>query len=847
MTELAFSVAEKVIEKLGSLAYQEISLTRNIESDLHKLKLTMSIIQAVLLDAEEKQMQNRGLTVWLEQLKDVFHDAMDVLDEFECEDLRRQVVKTHVSTSRKVRRFFSSSNPIAFCNKMGHRVKEIRERLDLIAKDRDQFQLEVRLDDRRVVRRETHSFVRDCDVIGRDADKQKIIDLLMHTGDDRKVSVISIVGIGGLGKTTLAQWVYNDVRVARSFNPKIWVCVSEDFNVLKLAKEILKSAGGGISENMSMDEVQASLRSILKERRFLIVLDDVWNEDRDKWIELENFLREGGHGSKILVTTRSHKVASTMAPGSIHDLKGLPNKDCLSLFLRCAFIEGQHEQYPKLVQIGEQIVEKCKGVPLAVKTLGSLLYSETEVRDWISIRDNEIWKLEQKEEGILLALRLSYNKLPSYLKQCFAYCSLYPKDFEYNDQDLIQCWMANGLLKKSNESTELEDIGEQYFKELLSRSFFQEVSDEVNLYRSFKMHDLLHDLSLYVAQNDYCLIEDTKKTNKFEKARHVSILDHKLRVDAAITFLHKLSNNMQTINFSFDDWDKSDSIDINESLVETCISRFKNLRLLNLSNSTLETLSSSISTLKHLRYLTLSKNQEIKKLPDSICDLQNLETLILFGCEEIEELPRDIRKMVSLRYFEITTKQTRLPANGIECMSSLRYLSFFRCHRLECFNEGIRRLTALRYLSIRFCKSLISLPQGMKHLTVLEYLDISYCEKLNLMEWDDYPTSLQKLYIWGLPQLVSLPQRLKGSADTLQFLYIYDCVNLRVLPEWLPDLSSLRKLQILCCPKLLALPEGMARLTALRELKIGRCPELRRDYEREVSKDWGKMVKFSFR
>ena len=193
--------------------------------------------------------------------------------------------------------------------------------------------------------------------------------------------------------------------------------------------------------------------------------------------------------------------------------------------------------------------------------------------------------------------------------------------------------------------------------------------------------------------------------------------------------------------------------------------------------------------------------------------------------------------MVSLRYFEITTKQTCLPANGIECMSSLRYLSFDNCHRLECFNEGIQRLTALRYLSFGFCESLISLPQGMKHLTALEYLFIRSCEKLNLMEWDDYPTSLQTLYIGGLPQLVSLPQGLKGSADTLQFLRIDDCENLVVLPEWLPDLSSLRKFQIMQCPKLSSLPGGMDRLTALR---------LRRDYERKVGKDWGKMVKFSF-
>ena len=203
--------------------------------------------------------------------------------------------------------------------------------------------------------------------------------------------------------------------------------------------------------------------------------------------------------------------------------------------------------------------------------------------------------------------------------------------------------------------------------------------------------------------------------------------------------------------------------------------------------------------------------------------------------------------MVSLRYFVITTKQTRLPANGIECMSSLRYLSFDSYHRLECFNEGIQRLTALRYLSFLFCESLISLPQGMKHLTVLEYLDITRYEKLNLMERDDYPTSLQTLNIGGLPQLVSWPQGLKGSADTLQFLSIFSCENLAVLPEWLPDLSSLRKLEIWDDRKLSSLPEGMDRLIALRELEIVRCPELRRDYEREVSKDWGKMVKFSFR
>ncbi|KAM4091814.1 hypothetical protein ACJW30_09G164200 [Castanea mollissima] len=134
----------------------------------------------------------------------------------------------------------------------------------------------------------------------------------------------------------------------------------------------------------------------------------------------------------------------------------------------------------------------------------------------------------------------------------------------------------------------------------------------------------------------------------------------------------------------------------------------------------------------------------------------------------------------------------------------------------------------------------------MKDLPALESLGISFCRKLNLMEGDDYPMRLRELTISGLPQLVSLPQWLKGSANTLQFLLIFGCENLSVLPEWLSDLSSLCKLQINSCRKLSSLPEGMDRLIALRELHIVDCPELRRNCEREVGKDWGKMVKFTW-
>uniref|UniRef100_A0A2N9G0Z5 NB-ARC domain-containing protein n=1 Tax=Fagus sylvatica TaxID=28930 RepID=A0A2N9G0Z5_FAGSY len=597
----------------------------------------MSTIQAVLLDAEEKQVKNRGLTVWLEQLKDVFNDAVDVLDEFECEALRRQVVKTHGSATEQVLDSVSNSsfNPLGFNYKMSHKIIGIRERLEEIAKDRAQFHLVEHLDDKRIVQREmTYSFVRDSDVIGRDEDKEKIIDLLMHPSKDGTVPVISIVGIGGLGKTTLAQWVYNDERVAKNFDSRIWVCVSEEFTVLKLAKEILKSMGGEISENMSMDEVQVSLRSYLKEKRFFIVLDDVWNEDCNKWIGLKKLLIEGAKGSKIVVTTRSHKVAKVMAPGPIHDLIGLPEDDCLFLFLKWAFVEGEEKQYPKLVEIGKQIVKKCSGVPLAVRTLGSLLYSKTEERDWISIRDNEIWNLEQKEDDILPALRL--------------------------------------------------------------------------------------------------------------------------------------------------------------------------------------------------------RNTHIKKLPNSICDLQNLESLILHGYDELEELPKDVRgrrKIDSIKLIQYGCDELEELPRDIRKM----------CPGLESFPEGIQRLTALRRLGFSYCESLISLPQGLKQLTALETLVIRSCEKINLMEGEDYPTSLRSFRIGFSPKLMALPHWLIQSATTLQFLWIYDCENLAALPEWLPNLTSIQKLQIGVCRKLSSLPEGMGCLTALRELEIDNCGELSTNCEREVGVEWPKI------
>ncbi|KAL5546744.1 hypothetical protein UlMin_006431 [Ulmus minor] len=227
----------------------------------------------------------------------------------------------------------------------------------------------------------------------------------------------------------------------------------------------------------------------------------------------------GSEGSKIIVTTRKQSVANVMGTISTYELKGLPSKDCLSLFIKWAFKDGDDKQHPNLVQMGEQIVKKCKGLPLAVTSLGSLLYSKLDEGDWRYIRDNEIWRLEQKEDDVLHALQLSYNELPSYLKRCFHYCSLFPKDYRFNSPQLIRHWMAHGLLvpPDGQRNKSFEEIGELYFKQLWSRSFFQDVVEHQNYggYYTFSMHDLIHDLAQLMSKNECSII--TSPTELLER------------------------------------------------------------------------------------------------------------------------------------------------------------------------------------------------------------------------------------------------------------------------------------------------------------------------------------------
>ena len=238
----------------------------------------------------------------------------------------------------------------------------------------------------------------------------------------------------------------------------------------------------------------------------MLVLDDIWNDDRAKWIELIDLIKVSAAGSKIIVTTRSNSIASMMGSIPSYVLEGLSPRDCLSLFVKWAFKEGEVVKYPDLVDIGKEIVKKCAGVPLAARTLGSSLFSKYDLNKWIFVRDSEIWNLEQKKDDILPALKLSYDQIPSYLRQCFAYFPLYPKDYTFSSDNIWSLWVALGIVQSWIGSEQLKDIAREYIEELNSRSFLQDF-EHFGYCFTFKVHDLIHDLALYVAKEEFVAVD----------------------------------------------------------------------------------------------------------------------------------------------------------------------------------------------------------------------------------------------------------------------------------------------------------------------------------------------------
>ncbi|KAJ4829526.1 hypothetical protein Tsubulata_028066, partial [Turnera subulata] len=455
-------VVEGMLKKLASLALEGIDLAWGLKGKLQKLNKSLTSILAVLHDAEEKQGREESVKIWLQKLRDVAYEAEDVLDEFGYEVLRQSVEGS--TPSRKVSKFFSaSSNPIAFGLHMGKKIKKINDELVEIKNEVVGLGL--------IIGRErapqtsvspiTHSFLEKSEqVIGRDGDVSEVINLLNISCDDQVLSVVPIVGMAGLGKTILAKLVVKEIKDRKLFDETIWVCVSQKFDKQRILGEMLQDLLGTNNGALSnLNTIVSQLKEKLEGKKFLLVLDDVWNEKLQDWESLKNDLSivRGSNGNVIIVTTRKQQTASIMetSPGRRHELKRLQDEECWSIIRK--MVETGNDKASisgNLEVIGKDIARKCGGVPLAARMLGGLMRNSKEESDWSSIKNNPVLDSrgdDGDDVGILPILKLSYDHLPSYLNPCFAYCAMFPEDHRIDKEQLIQLWMAEGLLRTTNE------------------------------------------------------------------------------------------------------------------------------------------------------------------------------------------------------------------------------------------------------------------------------------------------------------------------------------------------------------------------------------------------------------
>ncbi|XP_022770121.1 putative disease resistance RPP13-like protein 1 [Durio zibethinus] len=844
MEAIASSLGEAVFSSLfrslldltSSARFVKFARKEKIFSELKKWEKMLLNINASIEDAEEKQITSELVKSWLTNLRDIAYDAEDIIDELATE-ARRRKMKEHPgasSSTRKVRRYIStcclSFNPstVKFSTKMESKIKMVTARLEeavglkndlsLVENDRRRYEI-IR------ERLRSSSLVDESRVYGRERDREAILDLLMNDSDEGigDIGVISIVGMGGVGKTTLAQLVYNDVKVERFFDLRVWVSVSEEFDVVRVTSTVLQALTLESCNFKDFNLLQVTLKEKLFGKKFFVVLDDVWNENYEQWEILSRPFIAGAAGSKILVTTRNEGVASIMSNCGTYPLKELTNHDCLSLFTRHALGTLGFEEHPDLKVIGEEIVRKCKGLPLAAKTLGGLLRTKWNRDEWEDILKTKMWDLPEDKSGVLPALRLSYHHLPFHLKRCFSYCAIFPKDYEFDEDELVLLWMAEGFLHHTKGKKQMKDIGVEYFHDLRARSFFQQST--CNKMR-YVMHDLINDLAQSVSRETCFNLDDLAQSvsretcfnldgdklyARVEKFRHFSFLRHQYDVSKRFEILHHMKSLRTFLALPIHTLPWAANSFLSNNILQELLPRLKCLRVLSLSGYCIDELPHHIGDLIHLRYLNLSRTI-IKSLPDSMGSLFNLQTLILNGCKNLITLPQAIENLINLHVLDLTdTDSLKEMPKHIGNLKNLQILSQFIVQ--SDGGPDIRELKGL--LHLRKELSILGLENVVDTRDARGYIlkDKKELDRLDLqwsLEFLDHGNGEDGMPVFNMLQ----PH---GNLKTIRIVFYGGTT----FPSWLGGSSwaNIVDISLSKCRNIMSLP-ALGRLPSLKKLSI---------------------------
>ncbi|KAG9133290.1 hypothetical protein Leryth_026557 [Lithospermum erythrorhizon] len=595
----------------------------HFKEEIYFLVGNLKIVRSLLLDAESKNLETESIKGWLQTVEAVAIDANDMLEEYAYEGLQHNIEVLE----GKDRKVSSQVFPSSFVSEMVCKIKEISLSLDIICQESAEIGLipltkngseehEVGLID---------DYIYEREVFGRENDVMKLTGMLIDSDNQKDLSVVSVLGIGGQGKTTVAQLVYENPDVVKHFDHRIWVNLTEDCDVRIFHEMVESITGYDILRRKSKEAITRHLRIILKCRRYLIVCDDVCNENSRIWESMEKDFHEvsSSRGSKMMVITRSQQVGEIVNASLCYRLDGLSDKDSWKMFKKRVFGRGR-KATAELVDIGKRLVDKCRGVPLAIELLSGFLRSKKGENEWSRI--SATWASTSDSDVVLEAIRLNFDNLPNvFLKQCFLYCSVFPKNYLMERESLIQIWMAQRLLNSSSNEHTLEATGDHYFNFLLQTSLLREQTyDDFSTVNTCKMHGLVHDFASHISKN-YCTNMKLRYMNGNTDSGVVDLsANHRVNFQRlrALYFVGETFGDMLKTNIR-------------------C-----RLYVLILDGENIKELPSLIGEQKYLRYLDVSRTS-INMLPDSIVKLYNLQTLRV---DRVQNLPEKFTNLKNLRH-----------------------------------------------------------------------------------------------------------------------------------------------------------------------------------------------------
>ncbi|KAL5570105.1 hypothetical protein UlMin_026680 [Ulmus minor] len=804
---MAETLLAPIIDKLLQLLIEEAKLFKGKEDQVNGLKDELEIIQSFLRDADGRSRRGdtsaAALKIWIKQVRELADRIEDVIDEHLHRAAKRRNRRGFVGflrrTSHLVKDFGPSFDLASEIGKINESLLKIKHRAETYGL-RQVFELGGNVKARNDAEGNEHDprldslFIEEDELVGIDSTLEEFVTDLVEGASTR--STISVVGEGGIGKTTLAKRVYDDARVKGHFDCHAWVTVSQSYDIQKLLRIVIRQVcpteESLVHEVDTIQDMIIRLRQYLKTKRYVVVFDDLWQIDF--WKIIKHAFPSNGNGSRIIITTRNGGIASSCKETScdiVKELKLWPRELAWELFCKKAFqfeFEGLCPQ--ELEQLSRKIVAKCQGLPLVITTIAGLLSTKEKITsEWQRVLDslNSEFEMNPQFTSISKIISLSYYDLPYHLKPCFLYFGVVPEDYSVHEETLYRMWIAEGFVENRDHSS-LEQVAEEYLNELIHRNLVSfELRSKID--RWCYVHNLMREIILSKA-DELCFSRIFDGTKRFTgKSRR-------------LTICNSTENVLETVQdygirsiFLF-------NIDgLTKPFLTTLFEKFIFLKLLDFENAPLDDLPKAVGNLFHLKYLSL-RGTKVKMIPKSIGKLQNLETLDL-GRTLVCELPVEINMLQNLRYLFANSYNLQIEyslnssggvriCDGIGSLKNLEALMFVESHPggvgLVKELEKLRQLRSLGItkLTADIGRALCASIEKMIHLQKLYLSSISEDEILDLHYISSPPLDLRHLFLKGrlerLPDWILKPN-LRGLEMSFSRLGEDPLTHLKALPN----------------------------------------------------------------